>query len=174
MKRRFEFRLQRVLRVRDLEERVVRAQRAQAEGAARAAEERLEETRGGLARSRGLLRGLLASGPRPESLLVLQRALDGELGALRRRTESVRTLRIQAERMAQVHRERKSAARALEELRQRARVRHASAVTKAENQELDEIAQRRARPAGGKAEAASRSGGTPTDQAAGPPPPTDS
>src|SRR6185503_12078081 len=38
MKRRFEFRLARVQRVRDMEERVARAERAQAEALARAAE----------------------------------------------------------------------------------------------------------------------------------------
>lgn len=143
MKRRLEFRLERVRRVRDLEERVARAERIHAEGVARAAEASRDAARELLERSRETLRKILAGTPDPRTVLVAQKALDGELAFLRRRSESARTLRTQAERIAAAHSERKNAARALEELRARAQKRHGAELEKLENAQLDEIAQRR-------------------------------
>ena len=142
MKRRFDFRLERVRRVRDMEERVVRAERAQAETLARAAETSRDEARDVLEQSRAYLRSILAGTLDPTLVMASQRALDGELASLRRRVESARTLRTQAERVAVVHRERKNAARALEELRQRARARHEAELQKNDNAILDEAGQR--------------------------------
>jgi DNA repair exonuclease SbcCD ATPase subunit len=88
---------------------------------------------------------LLEGEVQPREILTSQRALEGELARLRRKVESARTQRIQAERMAELHRERKSAARALEELRERARQRHTGALEVADNAALDEVAQRLAR-----------------------------
>jgi hypothetical protein len=172
MKRRFEFRLERVRAVRDLEERVARSERAQAEVLARAAEASRDEARAVLERSRAHLRALLAGALDPRQVLAAQRALDGELAHLRRRIESARTLRMQAERMAVAHREKQSAARALEELRDRARQRHGAELEKHDNAVLDEVAQRmsadaRRAPAGGKEESASRSDASVADQGPG-------
>lgn len=145
MKRRFEFRLERVRRIRELEERVARAERASAEGLARAAETSRDEARAVLERSRAHLRELLR-GPLepldPREVQHVHRALDHILHHLRRRVESARTLRTQAERMADAHLERRNAARALEELKERARARHAAELLRAENAALDEAAQR--------------------------------
>jgi len=109
-------------------------------------------------------------------VLAAQRALDGELSALRRRIETARTQRIQAERIAAAHRERKSAARALEELRERARSSHAAGLEKHDNAALDEVAQRlaaaRRAEAEDKAEGASRSASPAADQDPGHPRPT--
>jgi len=169
MKRRFEFRLERVRHVRDLEERVARAERTRAEGAARAAEQRRDTARLDLERSRAVLRALLTGAPDPRTILRAQELLDGELNALRSRIEMARTLRMQAERLATHHGERRSAARALEELRARSRQRHLTAVERLDNVELDEIAQRRARrraspEPSGNPEGASRSAPSGTDQ----------
>ena len=149
MKRRFEFRLERVRRVRDIEERVARAERARTESQARQAEDRRDEARALLVRSRSELGTRLARAVEVRAVLASQRALDGLLVGLRRRAETARTARLQAERSAALHGERKSAARALEELRERARRRHLAEVEKADNATLDEVAQR---VAGGRAQ----------------------
>ena len=141
MKRRFEFRLERVRHVRDLEERVARAERASAEELARAAEASRDRARATLERSRAELANLLTGALEPRGVLSAQRALDAELVRLRRTVESARTARMQAERIASAHRERQKAARALQELRERARARHALELVKEENAELDEVAQ---------------------------------
>ncbi|MSR63032.1 MAG: hypothetical protein EXS08_11370 [Planctomycetes bacterium] len=141
MKRRFDFRLERVRRVRDLEERVARAERASAEELARAAEASRDRARATLERSRAELAELLSGTLEPRGVLSAQRALDSELVRLRRAVESARTARMQAERSASAHRERQKAARALAELRERARLRHALELDKEENAQLDEVAQ---------------------------------
>lgn len=166
MKRRFEFRLERVGRVRDVEERIARSERAQAEGLARAAEASRDQARSVLEQSRAHLYSILSGALNPREVLSFQRAMDGELSSLRRRVESARTLRTQAERMAAAHREKKSAARALEELRERARLRHGAELEKLENAVLDEVAQRVART--GKDESDSRSRSRAADQDSGP------
>src|SRR5262249_47217449 len=124
MKRRFDFRLARVARVRELEERVARAERAQAEGFARAAETRATGARNEVARARAWLSDVLSGRIDPRRTLSMHRVLDGQQARLRSAIESARTLRTQAERMAALHRARKAAARALEELRARALGRH--------------------------------------------------
>src|SRR5262245_61360225 len=155
-----------------MEERVARAERAQAAALARAAEASRDEARSVLERSRAYLRSILSGALDPARVLRSQRALDGELAHLRRRVESARTLRTQAERLAAAHREKKSAARALEELRERARQRHAAELEKEDNALLDEVAQRRGaeerrlerlHAAPGKGEEPSRSDGAPSD-----------
>jgi len=173
MKRRFEFRLQRVARVRELEERLARSERAAAEALARAAETRRDRARVVLQRSRAWLRELLLEKTDPRSVLLSQRALDSELRALERAVESSRTLRTQAEKLAAAHRTKKSAARALEELRTRALERHRSTLEQADNALLDETAQRGRAPAWKrerKRETDSRSTGQASDEGAPPPP----
>lgn len=171
MKRRYDFRLERVRRVREMEERVARAERAQAEALARAAEASRDEARSVLEQSRAYLRSILSGALDPARVLASQRALDGELHELRRRVETARTLRTQAERVAGAHQARKSAVRALEELRERGRQRHLAALEKEDDAALDEVAQRlardaegeRAAPPPGKREGASRSAPPPAD-----------
>jgi len=174
MKRRFDFRLQRVARVRDLEEQVARAERATAEGQARAAEARRDEARAVLERSRSWLADFLRGRFSPTDALVAQRALDGEHRRLQRSLESARTARTQAERMAQAHKTARGAARALEELRARALERHRAALERQDNAALDEIAAQRARLAGRARrqdqESGSRAERAPADQEPGPPP----
>jgi hypothetical protein len=142
MKRRFEFRLSRVRAVRELEERVARSERAHAENLARAAEASRDQARVVLEHSREHLRSLLAGAFDPRKLVTAQRALDGELADLRRKLETARTQRLQAERLASAHRERLSAARALEELEHKARAAHQAELDRHDNQVLDEVAQR--------------------------------
>jgi hypothetical protein len=144
VKRRFDFRLERVRRVRAIEEGVARAERARAEALARAAEASRDQARSVLEESRAWLRSILTGALDARRVLSSQRALDGELSSLRRRVESARTQRVQAERMAGLHRERKSAASALEELRERHRRRHEAGLAAADEAALDEAAQRRA------------------------------
>lgn len=142
MKRRFEFRLERVRLVRALEERVARAERATAENLARAAEARADRARGALERSRAWLAEILRGRIDARSVLLSQRALDAELRALERSVETSRTLHAQAERLAGAHRSKKSAARALEELRERFLARHRATLEQVENRALDEAALR--------------------------------
>jgi hypothetical protein len=133
--------------VRELEEQVARAERAQAEGLARAAEASRDKAREVLERSRAHLRSLLTGTLDPRGLLGAQRAIDGELADLRRKLETARTQRTQAERLASAHNERRSAARALEELEHKARLQHHEELARHDNQELDEVAQRHSLPA---------------------------
>ena len=152
MKRRFDFRLERVARIRELQEHVARAERASAENLARAAEARRDQARSVLRRSRAWLGEILGGRCNPRLVLSSQVAMDLELKRLARAHETARTLRSQAERAAAVHRARRSAARALEELRERARARHGEALQREENSALDEAALR----SRGKKEADSR------------------
>ena len=177
MKRRFEFRLKRVARVRELEERVARAERASAENLARAAEASRDRARSVLARSRAWLAAALKGKIEPRSILGAQRSLDAEVARLAREVESARTLRAQAERIAAAHLARRSAARALEELRNRERTRHAALLAGAENAALDEIATQRSRERADREERApatdendSRSSAPEADRAPGPSP----
>jgi hypothetical protein len=177
MKRRFDFRLERVRRVRAIEERVAREERARAEGLARAAEASRDRARAALERSRAELAALLSGALEPRGVLSAQRGLDAELARLRRTVESARTLRTQAERMAAVHRERKAAERALDELRAREKVRHGAAVARADDAELDEAAQRLDEAARSRArntghEEGSRAGPPRADHGPGSPPPS--
>jgi len=172
MKRRFDFRLQRVERVRAIEEQVARAERATAESQARAAEARRDEARSVLERSRTWLADFLLGRFAPTDALVAQRALDGEQRRLQRTVEGARTARAQAERLAQAHKTARSAMRALEELRARALERHRAALERLDNAALDEIAAQRTRRAAGRreeGESDSRGERARADQEPGPP-----
>jgi hypothetical protein len=146
VRRSFQYRLERVRRVRGLEERVARSERVRAQELARAAEASRDQAREVLTRSRAWLCALLERGEDPRQTLPSERALAAELGDLRRKLEAARTLRIQAERMAALHQARRSAARALEELRERARRQHAALLERHDNALLDEVAQRTSPP----------------------------
>lgn len=171
MKRRFEFRLERLRRVRVLEEGVARAERARAEGEARNAEARADALRARLAQDRAWISAAQEGSTAAARLLPAFRALDTTAAGLRARAESARALRLAAERAAEEHRARKTAARALEELRGRARTLHAAELAREEQAVLDEAAQRapaRRSATDGKAEGDSSPGADATDLAPGP------
>jgi hypothetical protein len=142
VKRRFEFRLERLRRVRDIEERLARGERAGSEGLARNAEDLRDRARSALDNSRDELQRMLEGPIDPGQVVLMNNLLDAELVIQRRLIESARTLRTQAERMAEAHRERRGAALALDELRDRARTRHLAELTKDDNATQDEVAQR--------------------------------
>ncbi len=163
MKRRFEFRLERVSRVRSLEERVARAERAAAEHLARVAEARAARARDGVADSRAWIRERLRETVHPRAVLRWHRLLDREQHALARAFEAARSTRTQAERAAAAHGERKSRARALEELRARARERHRAELEKSDNALLDEASLRSRGRRAAKRETGSRPGPSVSD-----------
>lgn len=169
MKRRFEFRLERLRRVRALEEYVARAERAQAEGEARAAETRAEAVRAKLTQDRAWVRERLE-----ESALAplgsAHRTLDTTARLLGQRAEAARAARAVAARAAEEHRARKVAARALDELRVRARQEHLALLAQVEQAQMDEIALRRASTTRGKAEGDSSAPAPATDLAPDSPP----
>jgi len=141
MKRRFDFRLARVLRVRELAERAARAEWGRAQSEVRAAADRRDAARAGLAAARSDVARGLASGPlAPERALVDQRALDAQLTALQLAGETLLTRQAQAQAQQAVWAEREQERRALDELQVRARKRHHADLRAAENAEMDEIA----------------------------------
>lgn len=164
MKRRFEFRLERLRRVRALEEHVARAERARAEGEARTAEARADALRAKLTQDRAWVRERLA-----ESALAplssAHRTLDTTGRLLGLRAEAALAARAAALRAAEEHRTRKVAARALDELRARARLEHLALLAQDEQAQMDEIALRRASTARGKAEGDSSAPAPATDLA---------
>lgn len=174
MKRRFEFRLRRVARVRDIEERLAREERAVAEVRAREAESVREQARDALHAARLELARYLAGTVDARAVLSAHRLIDDHQRLLGERTEAAAAERRTADAAAEVHRERKAASQAMEKLRDRARDRHQDALAREENAEMDEIASVRARrralgsPAPEKREGPSRSVAAPADQASVP------
>jgi len=151
MKRRFEFRLERLRRVRALEEHVARAERARNESEARVAEARAEEVRARLAQDHAWVRERLGESALA-SLPAAHRSLDSTARTLSRRLETARARRASAERSAEEHRARKIAARALDELRSKAHHQHQTLLSQVEQAQLDEVALRRSGASRGKAE----------------------
>jgi len=164
MKRRFEFRLERLRRVRALEEHVARAERARAEGEARAAEVKAEVVRTQLTEGRAWVATRLAESELAP-LSAARRTLDTTGALLAQRAEAARVARAAAVRAAEEHRTRKVAARALDELRQRARLEHLALLAQDEQAQMDEIALRRASATRGKAEGDSSAPAPATDLA---------
>jgi flagellar biosynthesis chaperone FliJ len=146
VKRRFEFRLARLLRVRAIEEELARAALARAEAEARSAAAVRERAAHELARGRSELVADLATGTiRPARVLLAQRALGNLAVALRARLERERTLVGQASVLRAAWRARETDRRALVELESRAHRSHRAELERRENAALDEVAQRRAR-----------------------------
>jgi hypothetical protein len=146
MKRAFEFRLRRLKRLRETEEKVARALWAVAERRALDAAQEQGEARAELARSRAQLGEESAPGSalHPGRTLLSLRAIDGLLRLLRDRKQRAATLRLQADEQARDWRERDQRRRALVELEERRRIRHRRELERAENAERDEIASVRA------------------------------
>jgi flagellar export protein FliJ len=176
VRRRFEFRLRRVARVRDIEEQMAREERAAAEARARAAAAAREQAREALEAARGELAKRLHGPLEARSVLSAHRLLDDHQRLLGERLREAAETRQGADQAAQVHRERKAAAQAMEKLRDRARDRHREALAREENAEMDEVASTRARrrafsaTAGENREAPSRSTALGADQAPVPSP----
>ncbi len=145
MRRAFRFRLARVQRVRDAEERLARAAWGEAQAAAHEAADRRERRARALADARSELVRILEAGPvDPVWLGSAQEALGNGVIALRRAHEQARTLAERAERFALAWRERDRDRRALAKLEERARARHRAELERAEALEQDERALSRA------------------------------
>ncbi len=141
MRRAFQFRLARVRRVREVEERTARAAWKEAESAARVADGERERRSKSLARSRSELVEMLRAGAvEPNWVRHAQDALGQGVLALRSAHERALTMRQQAEKFATAWRERERERRALLKLEERLRARHAYELTRVEALESDERA----------------------------------
>ncbi|MEM7309986.1 MAG: hypothetical protein AAF682_25145 [Planctomycetota bacterium] len=139
----FRFRLERLKRVRAIEERVARAAWAEAERRARDAEDGVDAIRDGVDRARGAAPGSVGDAISPRRAELDLQAIDRMLGELLRRKELSLTLRGQASQLAAARREREVDRRALEELEQRHRERFRREANRRESLALDEIALQR-------------------------------
>jgi len=148
VKRRFDFRLQRVLALRELEEKGARIALGEGEVATREAEEVRADARSTLHSERTLLGERLGNAPMgPAELKHLvrsQAALDLRGHHLRGLGEMVKTRRERADRLASAWREREAARRGLDELRGRGLSEHRREIERDDAKEMDEGAQRRA------------------------------
>lgn len=141
MKRRFEFRLARVLRVRSVTERVARAAWSGAEQRASDSEAQRRQLSDGVARARGELTKRLTAGTTdPGSVLLDQASIDHQLDVLGVAGQTARTQRAQAESLRRAWTERERERRGLSELEARARSQHRRDLEARENAELDALA----------------------------------
>jgi flagellar export protein FliJ len=136
----FRFRLERLKRVRGIEERIARAALSSAERRARDAEEAVEAQRAivdlGRADAAGAADGPLST----RSAELDRRAIDHLLRVLTARRESSLTARGQADRQGQAWRAKERERRGLEELESRLKARFRREAERAEAAALDEIA----------------------------------
>ena len=170
MKRRFEFRLGRVLRVREIEERGARSEWAHAEREAREAADEVERVRAGieaLRRSAAEARGQGSIG----EVLVHERLLDARVEELELWITRARTLELRAEKLADAWREAESRRKALDELGERRRTEHRRAVEEQDQFEADERGVQAWRGSAGQDPEEGSSHRAPlTDEGAGPSP----
>jgi len=137
---RFRFKLERLKRVRGIEERIARAALSNAERAARDAEDEVERHRGVVDRGRDAAAGA-SDGPLDAGSAELdRRAIDHLLRVLTKRRETALTARGQADRLGDAWRERERDRRGLAELEERLRTRFRRDAERAEAATLDEIA----------------------------------
>lgn len=141
----FQFRLARVLRIREVEEQAARERFLAADRVARDAETRADDARAAETRAQDELRaGQRAATLAPSFLLAAQAAID----ELRRRrqslTERARTLRFQANAEQTAWAARRRDVRGLERLEDRDRERWRADEAAAEAQTLDEVGSLRA------------------------------
>lgn len=154
MKRRFDFRLARLKRVRKIEERVARAEWGRTEALARAQEALRGQRARELDDSRSELAAAMLPGStlRPEWMLQAEHAFRSQVAGLRLAHENALTRRAQADAFGQVWREREREHRALDELENREQGRHRAELERWDNAQLDEQAiLRRARTPTGPA-----------------------
>ncbi len=144
--KRFRFRLERLARVREVQEELARATWAGAEREAREGEEQADALAEAL---RAAQRELVAARRDPRGgaarALVAERTLDTLAERLRSARERARTRRAQADRLRDAWRERERDVAALERLEERARERHQLEAGRAEALVADEAAARRDR-----------------------------
>jgi flagellar export protein FliJ len=137
---RFRFALERLKRVRAVEERIARAALANAERAARAAEDAVVDHRRIVDAGRAAAAGA-ADGPLlARSAELDRRALDHLLRVLVARREAWLSTRGQADRLGDAWRARERDRRALEELEGRLKTRFRREAERAEAAALDEVA----------------------------------
>jgi len=139
-KKRFEFRLARVLKIRRLEERVARSAWGEAESRTRTAEAHAQTMRSELEEARAELRKNLGGLLRPQNVELAHRLIDRRVTELAQAQASVETLRDQAARLAQAWRERDARKQALERLEERHLGRHRLEALVEEGREMDERA----------------------------------
>lgn len=137
MKRRFEFRLARLRRIREIDEQVARAAWSEAENASRVATAELARARAAVEDANRNLAGVPGELQPGEVLLSLQ-VIEGLKRAVHARRELALTRQGQAKELADAWREREVDRRALEQLEERARVRHREELERADNAEIDE------------------------------------
>jgi flagellar export protein FliJ len=142
--KRLRWSLERVRRVRELQEEVARAAWAEAQRSARAAEERADALRAARDAARDELG--CAPGRRIDAARAVQArdAVDRASRAVRSARERARTLAFQAARLRTPWEERRRDVRGLDELRARATETHRREARRAESAQLDEFAQHRA------------------------------
>lgn len=147
MKRRFDFRLRRLLRVRDIEENLARSEWAEREGVANAADEASEQAAEAVSQARAdIVRGAESEGPiSPAWLDAAHGAVDGLSALLRKKRETSASLRSQADAARDHWREIDARRRGLVELEARARIQHRIELERTDNTEMDEIASARSR-----------------------------
>ena len=142
MNRRFEFRLARLRRVREIDEQVARAVWTAAEAESHEATMLLEEAREAVHEAEQSLSHTLtpAAGGRldPQHILHSLESIRSMLDGVRKRRESALTLRSQADQLAEAWQEREVERRALSELEDRARARHRTELEHLENAATDE------------------------------------
>lgn len=140
MRRRFQFRLQRLGQVRELEERIARAKWGEAEAIAAQAAARVAALEATLLRARDELRTLQALGELDAAAaLCCERPIE----TLQAHLSAARALHVEqsaaAEREREAWAECERARRSIERLEEKARVVHDKAVLDADQAEADEV-----------------------------------
>lgn len=144
--RRFQFRLARLLRVRDVLERQAREDWSTLEMEARADAARSAARRQGLRDAQQhVADGQREGRPSAAQVLLAQVALDDQARSLRLAREAEALSATRAERAREQWSERERDRRALEELQERARRRHRVQLAAQDQAEMDEIAIQRRR-----------------------------
>lgn len=143
--KRFRFRLSRLSRVRAIQEELARAEWRAAEDLALRAEARVHEMQDLVAATNAALRELLASGEVPQlEVLAHQDLQDRVRAGLQQARRQAGELRVAAERAREPWTALRVELEGLQRLEDRARENHHAELTRAENAELDQIAQDRA------------------------------
>ena len=142
--KKYVFRLQRVKRVRAVEEELARAEFGVAQALATDAEVRAHERRAEIERAVDDLRGLQGTPTlAPASVIIALGLVDDARAAWRTADEEARGLRAKAEEQRLVWQERKRALEGLERLDERSRTAFAFERERVETLELDETAMQR-------------------------------
>lgn len=143
--KRFQFRLARILRVREVEEQAARERFLAADRIARDAETRAESARDALTSAREELRASQSAHTlAPGFLVSAQHALDELLRRRQSAADRARTQRLQADAERAAWAERRRDVKGLERLSDRDRERWLAEEARAEAQQLDEVGSMRA------------------------------